>query len=118
MQGEDRRREPRVKVDMPAAVTVLGAAPEVMTARVADVSGSGLLLATPRPIQPDSPLRIEVEDVLLLGEVCRCQNDGAQWRVAVRVHHSLSGLKELERLNRALLDTDKEARQRTPRPDR
>ncbi|HLH38031.1 MAG TPA: PilZ domain-containing protein [Bryobacteraceae bacterium] len=118
MPSEDRRREPRVRVDMAATVTILDATKNLITARVADISGSGLLLVTSRPIPVDSPVRIEAQDILLLGEVCRCQDDGGQWRVAVQVRHSLSGLKKLERLNRALMGSNSEVRERAPSEDK
>ena len=85
-----------------------------MPARVADLSGSGLLLITPKAIPVDAAVRIEGNDMLLLGVVCRCEAAAQESRVAVQVRHSLKGLMALEKLNRALLGCDARAPQPAP----
>ena len=103
MPYPERRREPRLRADMEVMVTVLDPPGEPVTARVVEISGSGLLLRLTPPPPVDAPLRIAGGDFLLLGEVCRCEAG----QVAVRVHHSLNGLAELDRLNRRLLGADR-----------
>lgn len=99
----ERRREPRVPADLAVTVRLLSGAPEPLPARIVEMSGSGLLLISSRPLPVSAPVRIEGGDMLLLGEVCRCESEPGAARVAVQVRHSLRGLRELDRLNRALL---------------
>jgi len=83
---------------------VLGAAPgPVMEACVLDFSGSGLRLRTPLQIPCGAPVRVDAQDLLMLGEICRCQPDHGAYTVGVRLSHSFTALAELERLNRALV---------------
>lgn len=99
-------------VDMPVTVAVLGSEkPATVPGRILDISGRGLLLQLPLQAQCGAPIRVETDDTLLLGEVCRCEPGGEHWRVAVQVRHCLKGLAELASLNRALLGTE------TPAPD-
>lgn len=72
-------------------------------ATVLNLSGSGLLLRSRRPVACGSAVSIAGNDMLLLGEVCRCEEVPAAWRIAILVRHSLCGLMELDRLNRRLM---------------
>lgn len=102
-------------MDVEVAVSVLGPVPQEMTARLLDSSGSGILLRTPRALPCGSPVRIEGGDILLLGDVCRCEPGEEHFRIAVQVRHSLGGLTELARLNRILLgDVERDAAEPVP----
>jgi PilZ domain len=90
---------------MPVTVSGLGDAREALPATIVDASGGGVLLRTPQPIALGTAVRIDGIDILLLGEVCRCEQGREESRVAVQVRHCLAGLRELERLNHALLGT-------------
>jgi len=77
--------------------------PFTLNAQVIDLSGSGMLVSVPSPIPCGAPVKVEGNDMLLLGEVCRCDAGRHQYRVALEIHHSLAALSELERMNRAIL---------------
>jgi hypothetical protein len=107
----ERRSELRLKADAPARVEILGEHRGLAgEGRILDISGRGILVRVPFPIACGSTVRIESEDTLLLGEVCRAEANGSEWRIAVRVRHSLSGMAELARLNRGLLGEAAESR--------
>ncbi|HTS75448.1 MAG TPA: PilZ domain-containing protein [Bryobacteraceae bacterium] len=111
----ERHSELRLKADAPAKVEILGEHRGLAgEGRILDVSGRGMLVSVPFPIACGSPVRIESEDTLLLGEVCRAEANGSEWRIAVKVRHSLSGMAELVRLNRVLLGEAAESREPQP----
>jgi len=119
----ERRKETRLAVNSPVTVTVLGG-PEQPPIRacVKDISRSGLRLSSPLPIPCGAPVKVEGGDLLLLGEVCRMGPVGErldEYTIGIKVSHSLASLADLERLNRALLNTDaskKEKRAREKHP--
>lgn len=104
----ERRKEARLSSDMPVTITLLGAEKRpAISGRVLDVSGSGLLLSVPLPIPVGSPVKVEGNDMLLLGEACRLQESRGGYYVALEIVHSLGSLTDLERLNRALIGEEK-----------
>ncbi len=110
----ERRSELRLKADAAARVEILGEHRGLVgDGRILDISGRGMLMSVSFPIACGSTVRIESEDTLLLGEVCRAEANDGEWRIAIKVRHSLSGLAELARLNRVLLG---EAEFRAPEP--
>jgi hypothetical protein len=72
------------------------------------MSGSGLRIKLALPIPCGAPVKLETEDMLMLGEVVRCEALGQSYSVGLSLSHSLVALSELERLNRALLGHDAE----------
>ena len=107
----EKRKEPRLISGMHVTVTLAGARDSLtLKGRVLDVSGSGMLLSLPSPLPCGSPVRVEGNDMLLLGEVCRCEGGPEQSRVALQIRHCLTSLSQLDALNRAILGG--EARQR------
>jgi hypothetical protein len=100
----ERRMTPRLKLDEPLQVTVLGQGLPSVTASVVEISGRGLKLHSPVPIPVDAPVKVEAPELLVLGEVCFCQAAGESYEIGMNVVHSLTNLSELERLGRALLD--------------
>ncbi len=90
-------------------ITVLGILGEPKAlGTVVDMSGSGLQLKLPLPIPCGAPVKLETADMLMLGEVVRCEPQGQSYSVGLSLSHSLAALSELERLNRALLGPDAE----------
>jgi len=59
-----------------------------VSGRTIDVSGSGLQLRLPNPIPCGLPVKIEAEHMVMLGEVCRCEFDGAGYVVSVAMLQS------------------------------
>ncbi len=104
----EQRLEQRLAADTSVSVTVLGVlgSPRFLGI-IVDMSGSGLRLKLPLPVPCGAAVKIETGDMLMLGEVVRCEPVGETYSVGVSVSQSLTALAELERLNRALLGTEK-----------
>ncbi len=100
----ERRREPRFHTNQPARITILRDGKPVIEGRLLNISGRGLRLALPAPIAPGTPLKLEIGDALILAEVAYIQEDGGTIQAGVRVDQVLSGLSELMRLHRSLLN--------------
>lgn len=82
----ERRREPRFIADMPVTVTVLGTAvPQVIPARVQDMSGHGLCLGISSSVPNGAAVKVEGDGMLLLGEVCRCEPVGSEYRLGLQI---------------------------------
>lgn len=109
----DRRREIRLPANMDVTLTVL-TDQSSLASTVLNLSGSGLLLRIPKPLACGTPVSVAGNDILLLGEVCRCEEVPAAWRVAILVRHSLRGLLELDRLNRRLMGQEPRAPRALP----
>ncbi len=96
-------------------MTVLGILGDPSVAGcVIDMSGSGLRVTLALPIPCGAPVKVEAGDMLMLGEVVRCEAmegepAGTMYAVGVHLSHSLAALSDLGRLNRALLGHDLES---------
>ena len=77
-----------------------------MEAQVLDASGSGLRLRVPEVIPCGAPVKVDAQDMLMLGEVTRCEPEQGAYIVGLHLSHSLAALAELQKLNRALLGED------------
>jgi len=99
----ERRRETRPQTDQPIEVTILVEPPVQCRGRVVDISGRGLRLELPLQIALGAAVRVDLCDSLLLGEVCHCGPAGDSFSVGIMLEESLTGLTELENLNRSLL---------------
>jgi hypothetical protein len=89
----------------PITVTVLGSGAVIaMSGTVLEMSGRGLRIAVTLPIPFGAAVRVETEDLLMLGEVCHCSAGPSGCEVGLIVSEMLSSLAELRRLNEALLD--------------
>lgn len=73
-------------------------------ATVADVSSRGMRFMADRAAKPDTALKIEFGDTMLLAEVVHCSPSGEKYVLGVRVDHVLSSLSDLLRLQNALLE--------------
>jgi hypothetical protein len=114
-----RLSELRFTADMPVMVTVLGAIEQpAIAGRVEDMSGSGLRFRVPLPIACGAPVKVEGNDMLLLGEVCRSQPALDGYEVALEISHALASVSGLERFHRALLGkhTARRRQKSAPRP--
>ena len=83
-----------------------------MGGMIQDASGDGMLIRLPRSHAAGTPVRLEASNMLLLGEVVRCETDGHEFRVALAIRHSLQNLQDLANLNRALLSYDRAKEQK------
>jgi hypothetical protein len=71
---------------------------------VLDVRGRHLTIKLPQAIPAGALVKVETGDSLLLGEVCRLVGDGLT--AEIMLSFLLTGLEDLQRLNRALLGED------------
>ncbi len=111
----ERRKEYRLKTNRPVTLTVLGAIGQpVMEGYFLDLSGSGLSLRLPLPAPCGAAVKIDAQDMLMLGEITRCTPVEGAYVVGIQLSHSLAALAELDRLNRALLREDYGSGQRQP----
>lgn len=60
----------------------------------------------PCSIKVNALIRIEGSNMLLLGEVTRCEPHQQGFHLGVLIRHSLQNLQALENLNRALLEAE------------
>jgi putative two-component system response regulator len=70
----ERRKEPRIEINQEVTVTVLGEPDSPPFQAVAvDISNSGMRILSQRPVRYQATVKVEVQDLLLLGEVIRTQ---------------------------------------------
>jgi PilZ domain-containing protein len=80
----NQRRESRLAADTPVKLKVLGMLGEpTIDGCVKDMSGSGLRVSVPLPIPCGASVRVEGKEMVMLGEVCRCEPDQAGYSVGV-----------------------------------
>lgn len=100
----DRRGETRIPCDTPVRVTVLSSPPQQFEAILVNVSGRGARLRVPQRLNCDDAIRIDLDDAMLLGEVCYCANDGDAFGIGVQLEHSLMAMAEIARLRDRILE--------------
>ena len=84
--GPSKDVRTRFTADMPVTVTVLGTAvPQAMLVRVQDMSGHGLSLGISNSVPNGSAVKVEGDGMLLLGEVCRCEPVGSEYRLGLQI---------------------------------
>jgi hypothetical protein len=83
----EKRRYPRVATDEAASVQVL--APfqiETWDVRIVDVSKGGVRILTPRPLQPESLIRVKMRFSVSCGDVRHCSAAPGGFHAGVRLH--------------------------------
>jgi len=63
-----------------------------------NASGRGLGLEVGEPVAPGTPLKVEIPDGFLLGEVIYCHSRDGRFYLGVELEQALYGLAELARL--------------------
>lgn len=106
MAGMEQRAEPRLATNQEVRFTVLGPRPSESVARIVNASGAGVRLELDRAVKPGTPVKIEYDDTLLLGETCYCQRSGEAFAVGVQMDQALLHTEELARLSQRLLDEE------------
>jgi hypothetical protein len=114
MLNMNQRREPRLEAEQSVWITLFGE-PEIrLPARVKNVSTRGIGLELEGPVAIGSPVKIEVQDCLFLGEVIYCREDEASFFVGVELEQALYGLTELARILGAFSDSSSGPQQTDP----
>ncbi len=93
----NQRREPRFEVDQAVELTILTEPRTRLEARVRNASGRGLGLTVSRPVQAGVPVRIELDDGMVLGEAIYCRGEQDGFFVGIEMDQVLVGLTELGR---------------------
>ncbi len=100
----DKRTQARLPMAEPVELRVLGASKsEPIQAILLNLSEGGAALVADHAICAGSAVRVLWGDTLLLGEVCYCAPESGRYRLGLQLRHSLSHLKDLERLRARLL---------------
>lgn len=98
---QERRAHPRIPTTS-IAVTILSDESLRVRATIVDRSATGLGLALTAPLIPGTPVKIELDNELLLCEVTHCVRQEGSFRAGLIIKHSVGHLADLDRLNRAL----------------
>jgi hypothetical protein len=86
----ERRKEPRIQINQEVTVTLLGGQDSPPFRAVAeDMSGSGMRILSQHPVPYQTVVKVEMRDLLLLGEVIRVQVCDRGNVVALKFWHSL-----------------------------
>lgn len=85
-----------------------------MEVAVLDISASGLQARVPEPLPCGATVKIDGENVLVLGEVLRCEPAEGAYRAGIQFCHEVASLMELKLLHRALLGADRVRNVETP----
>jgi hypothetical protein len=98
----ERRAERRVAANEPIVVAEVGQRRlHPKGGLLVEISKSSLTIKLPEAIACGAAMEVETADMLMLGEVIRCDPDGDGFRVALMLRHSLQDLPVLD--NRASL---------------
>ncbi len=97
LQFFERRRDHRFERTQLAAVTPLTGAPEILSARVEEISARGMKLDLPRSLPMGTPLQIDVQSDMILGEVRYCNAEqGGSYSVGVEIDQILRNVVRLK----------------------
>ena len=99
----ERRKAIRLKTNHPARLTVLGVKNQDLATTIVDLSCRGLRLKAATSIAAASAVKIQTQDVLLLGEVRHCDVSESGFLIGIEVQHVLTRLRELAYLNERLV---------------
>ena len=89
LRGLDGRTERRHSINKEVRVVMIGAAETSIRGQVMDASDSGLGLRLPSAIPAGSPIRLDVDGTLILGEVAHCRRRGDSYAVGLKSVHQL-----------------------------
>ena len=82
----DRRKEPRYPTNGSARVLVpFLSEPQTFSARVLDVSKSGLRLKLNTPLAPGTLVQIELKSLVATGTVRHCKKDGEEYSMGIQL---------------------------------
>lgn len=99
----ERRSEPRQAVDQPVTVCDL-ATQRQMTATLVELSGRGVRLRLDELLRPGTPVTIQAEDALYLGEIMFSARDNGGCHAGVQVQTCFRDTPSLVNLRRAIAE--------------
>lgn len=101
----DRRSTPRTDNVRPVQLVLLGDQETKVEVMLQDLSEGGAKIKTPFPIRAGSPVRLDVDDSILLGEAVYCAQDTSGCFVGLQFEQCLGRVSDLQHLVDALLGT-------------
>src|SRR5579872_4568244 len=108
-----RRRYERMPVDQPVTVTLMSNPPVRFEGRLVNWSGKGACVEMGKELPSRSLIKIELDDMLLLGEVVHSRRVGERFQHGVKLEHALYHMREVAEVTRRLLgDAAAEAMER------
>jgi len=106
----EKRKAPRHPRSDTAQITLLSSnPPATFSCHVVEGSQNGLKLRSPHLLPVSSPIRLDIGDELLLGEIVHCVRDGESYLAGLRVEQSLAMLGELRRLMQSITGENRRA---------
>ncbi len=102
----DRRSEPRVEINQTAELTILGEPDRKVTALLKNLSGRGLSVLTDCAIPLGTPVRLDVNDSVMLGEICYCASTSEGLICGIQLEQALHSVADLTRLVARLMMED------------
>jgi hypothetical protein len=99
----DDRRDFRFETNQPVSLTILGRysrdADTHVSACMVTISGRGISLTTESSVPVNSAVRLDVNDNILLGEVCHSRQTGpSAFICGVRLEQALTAVGDLSKL--------------------
>jgi len=99
----DERRDLRFETNQAVNLTILNSssreADQQLPARLVNVSGRGISLTTKSVVPLNSAVRLDVNDMVLLGEVCHSREAGpSEFICGVRLEQALTAVGDLSKL--------------------
>jgi hypothetical protein len=85
-----------------ARLTILSRPETEHSVDLEHVSGNDVRLLADVPVAAGEPVRLDLDDEMLLAEVSRCRPDAGVYRIQMRVEHCLRNLSSLSALVRRL----------------
>jgi|SRR4051794_37161154 len=107
----ERKMEIRYQPEQLVRLNVLGAVPQTFDARIVNLTGRRASLRVEKTIAAGAPIRIDLEDSMLLGEVTASVTDASGCLVDIEVLEAIPSLSDLARLVAAVMN---EARSEVP----
>src|SRR5690348_10609843 len=102
----ESRQEARFEVDQEVTVTLLGDVETTVAGKIVNVSGTGLCVRSNEAISPGTPLKIELADTLVLGEVIYCRPQEEFYCSGISLGQALYHTRQLAALAQRLLGRD------------
>ncbi|HUS07411.1 MAG TPA: hypothetical protein VMZ52_13980 [Bryobacteraceae bacterium] len=96
-------------------LTVLGEHCVAFAATLLEHSSQAIRLATDQPVPLNAPVRIDMNDSILLGEVCQVSTEDGRYVTNIRLQHVLQGLTDLHRLVAGIMGESWPRRQTQPK---
>jgi hypothetical protein len=109
----ERRKELRFEPGQPVLVDVL-TEERVSTGRIVNLSGRGACIAIERNVPVGAALRIDLNDSMLLGEVCHCRPVGSEYHIGIELSQVIPSMTDLAKLVSAVMNESRSPRQESP----